>query len=382
MPLPFILGAVALAAAGFGAKKAMDAQSDNNEAEQLRERAEDIYDEAKSKLEDAKESTAETLDNLGWLKLDVWNRQMGRFVDLAEKVRNVELTGQASNDEFKLATFTRQELGEIKSMSLKASEVVSGGSAALGAGALAGVASYGGVMMLGTASTGTAIASLTGVAATNATLAWLGGGSLAAGGLGIAGGMAVLGGIVAGPVLAIGGMFFASKAKENLSNARNDWSKAKRAAEEMNNASAKLQAIESIAELFHGVINMMDSRMGDILSELQHAVISAEQRERSKFINKIKSFFGISIRANYANMTLEEQQILHLSYQAAQVTKILLETPLLTSNGDLRSEDEINQAFVKIVSIDSDKKLLPEISSMLNGDDDFDPMLLAAATRS
>ena len=59
------------------------------------------------------------------------------------------------------------------------------------------------VTTVGTASTGTAISSLSGVAARNATLAWLGGGTLAAGGLGIAGGAIVLGAIgIAGTVCA------------------------------------------------------------------------------------------------------------------------------------------------------------------------------------
>ncbi|WP_207797903.1 hypothetical protein [Shewanella xiamenensis] len=49
-----------------------------------------------------------------------------------------------------------------------------GGSTALGA--------WGLVSLIGSASTGTAISSLSGVAATNATLAWFGGGSLATGG--------------------------------------------------------------------------------------------------------------------------------------------------------------------------------------------------------
>lgn len=49
----------------------------------------------------------------------------------------------------------------------------------------------------GAASTGTAISSLSGAAATNATLAWLGGGSLAAGGGGMAAGSVVLGTITA-----------------------------------------------------------------------------------------------------------------------------------------------------------------------------------------
>ena len=73
-----------------------------------------------------------------------------------------------------------------------------GGTTALGA--------WGLVSLLGSASTGTAISSLSGVAATNATLAWFGGGSLATGGAGMAGGFWVLGGIVAAPIV-----FFSTK---------------------------------------------------------------------------------------------------------------------------------------------------------------------------
>ena len=61
------------------------------------------------------------------------------------------------------------------------------------AGAFAAASTLGGTAVLGTASTGTAIASLHGAAAAGAALASLGGGSLAAGGLGIAGGVALWG---------------------------------------------------------------------------------------------------------------------------------------------------------------------------------------------
>lgn len=67
-------------------------------------------------------------------------------------------------------------------------------------GAIAGVAAGAGTIALvsayGTASTGTAIASLSGAAASNATLAFLGGGATAAGGGGVVIGSCILGGIV------------------------------------------------------------------------------------------------------------------------------------------------------------------------------------------
>ena len=80
----------------------------------------------------------------------------------------------------------------------------------LSAGGIAGAAAGGGAAALmnalGTASTGTALSSLSGAAFTHALLASFGGGSLASGGLGMAGGAVVLGSIVTIPALAIAGL--------------------------------------------------------------------------------------------------------------------------------------------------------------------------------
>lgn len=85
-----------------------------------------------------------------------------------------------------------------------ASEKSSTGGALLQGGVVGGLAAVGTwtfVATFGTASTGTAIATLSGVAANNAILAYIGGGTLAAGGGGIAGGTAMLGAIVAVPIV-------------------------------------------------------------------------------------------------------------------------------------------------------------------------------------
>jgi transcriptional regulator with XRE-family HTH domain len=94
-------------------------------------------------------------------------------------------------------------IGVLQTVSQTAAGAIAG--AGVGAGTAAGVFAV--VSATATASTGTAIASLSGAAASSATLAWLGGGSLAAGGMGIAGGTAVLTGVVALPaLLALGGV--------------------------------------------------------------------------------------------------------------------------------------------------------------------------------
>lgn len=83
---------------------------------------------------------------------------------------------------------------------------IAGGSLALGSWAL--------VTACGYASTGIAISALSGVAATNATLAWFGGGAIAAGGAGMAGGIAVLGAVFAAPLVYLAAKGSHGKAKK------------------------------------------------------------------------------------------------------------------------------------------------------------------------
>ena len=111
-------------------------------------------------------------------------------------------------------------------------DVKAAGQCAAGVGAGVAVVTLGPTVAMGVAttfgvaSTGTAISALSGAAATNAALAWLGGGALAAGGGGMAAGSAFL--ALAGPIgwaiaglsiIASGLMFFKTKGdKERLEN--------------------------------------------------------------------------------------------------------------------------------------------------------------------
>ncbi len=76
------------------------------------------------------------------------------------------------------------------------------GTVATGTSVIATTGAMALVGVYGTASTGTAISGLSGAAATNATLAWFGGGSVAAGGGGVAAGTAVL--AAGGAIIAVG----------------------------------------------------------------------------------------------------------------------------------------------------------------------------------
>lgn len=341
MAVPFILGGVAAAAGLFGVAKGAQAASNNSEAKDLLERAERKFEDAKDNLEYAKQNTNRSLEYLGELKLNSWSNDLGRFVKLVEQIKNVELTGQASTDDIlkRNLNLSSRELVEMKEMSLKASEVVAGGVGALGAGALAGVASYGGAMMFASASTGTAIASLSGVAATNATLAWFGGGSLAAGGFGMAGGTAVLGGLVAGPILAVGGALYEAKSRENLAEAKKHYAEAKRAVAEMENATMLMNGIERLSNQYYNAIVEVQNRFIVVLDRLEQDIEDSKNQQKDTLSYKIKSIFTQAInkepKLDYRNLTEDQQRVVHMSYQFAQVLKMLLETPLLTKDGNI-----------------------------------------------
>ena len=112
-----------------------------------------------------------------------------------------------------------------------AREAAGGAGAGLAAGAsvafMAPTAAMWIATTFGTASTGTAISALSGAAASNAALAWLGGGALAAGGGGVAAGNALLalagpiGWTIAGATLLSSILLFASK-KTKLNAQKNE----------------------------------------------------------------------------------------------------------------------------------------------------------------
>ena len=215
MPIPFIIGAAALAAAGYGAKKGYDGYQKHSEADEIVKDAQIRYNHKKSAFDDQENETMLELDLLGKKELEI-GESIGEFKTMAEKLLEQLNAKRASKLNINIP---KHKLQKIEDYSYTAIGVLGTAVGAGAAGAAAGFAIYGGVMALGAASTGTAISALSGVAATNATLAALGGGSLAAGGLGIAGGTAILGAAVAAPVLAIAGWAYDSHGDEALKNA-------------------------------------------------------------------------------------------------------------------------------------------------------------------
>lgn len=318
MPLPFILGAAAVAAGAFGVKKGLDAREDMEEAQDLLECAKEMSAEAENSIEKSRKGTAMTIENLGKTKIKILSTSMKKFVEEFSKIKNIDFQNSVGLEELKDFTPDSCDFSNLQQASFKAADLASGGLGGVAAGSLMAAGTYGAVGSAAfgaAASTGTAIAGLSGAAATNATLAWLGGGSLAAGGFGMAGGMMVLGGLVAGPALAVGGVFMASKAKEALYEAEEYYDKARAFKEQAKNICSNLSAIDERAKQIDFVLKKLDIYFKQSVAGLS-AVTSN----------------GL----NWKTYTNEEKQIVGASAQIAKTIKIILDTSLLNEKGNLQ----------------------------------------------
>ncbi|QQW94974.1 glycine zipper family protein [Helicobacter pylori] len=267
MPLPFILAGVALAAAGYGVKKGIDALDADCEADEFIKKAESLKEKATKKAESAESDCRRAFMRLGEKKLHVLSHTVSNFLDhfhrlnrsriIIEGINIQDIQGQVSD--------ARKITNQYREMDFfDVSGAVAG--SAIG-GVLAAYGAYAGVGMLASTAGGVAIAELSGVAVTNATLAWLGGGALSVGGFGMVGGMAVLGGLVAGPALAILGVFSASKMEEKLENAKAYCSQVEVAAKEADVAIDNLQAVRKMADLFTRQITKFDALFFSLAQE-------------------------------------------------------------------------------------------------------------------
>lgn len=134
------------------------------------------------------------IEDFGEYRLRALGVSVGRFLHILKKLNQKNAVKQY--EILSSLSIGTKTIDEMKSMDMKVSEAfrttaIAGAfasAAALGTPALV----TGTVTALASASTGTAISTLSGAAANSAVLAWLGGGSLAAGGGGMAAGAAVL----------------------------------------------------------------------------------------------------------------------------------------------------------------------------------------------
>lgn len=317
MAIPIIFGAIAAATGALGVGKGIKGALDTKEASDVQERAEKLIKNEQAWMKYAKDKANSAIKELGKTKLQSSANEINDFVNIYSQIKSVELQESVGLDEMRRINMSSSSLKEMKNTALGAIDVLGGGIAGVGAGVLLGWGTYGGVMALGTASTGAAIGGLSGVAATNATLAWLGGGAIAAGGGGMALGTVVLGGIIAGPALLVAGGIFGAKAKEKLHNAYSNLSEAQRIVSELKTAEATLDIITDNAK-----------QLNDIIHKIRKIVSTANCEMKNVVDNN----------TNWKEYSKIDKNTIIAAMKSVQILKKLIDMPLLTEDGMLTED--------------------------------------------
>lgn len=268
-------------------------------------------EEASALLQAEHDETAAQMQRLGAAELAAYDGPIREFVALFARIKNVEL----SDIKLEIAPeFARSFEVDVRDIDFSAVDGLKTLAAGGAAGAAAGFTAFAAVGTFATASTGAAIGGLSGAAATNATLAWLGGGAIASGGGGMAAGMVVLGGIVAVPVLAIGGLVIHHKGRQALTLAKEDAIK----------ADVMVQEIETARTVAHG-IRLRTAQITSLVEQL-----AALCRFRNEVLRHL-----VDRNNDYAAYDDHDRRAVMVAASVAKTLRTVMDVPVINDDGTL-----------------------------------------------
>ncbi len=219
MPLPFILGGLALAAAGYGFKKGIDALDADCEADEFIKKAESLKEEVAKKAESAESDCRRAFARFGEKKLHVLSHIVSNFLDHFHRLNRSRIIIEGINmqDIQRQVSDARNLLNQLNANGID-------GDSAPGV-----------------------IAGCVGLGASGFTTGAILGGGLAASGLA---GMAVLGGLLAAPALAILGAISADEMEKKRDDAKAYYSQVEVAVKKADVMVDQFQAVRKMADLF------------------------------------------------------------------------------------------------------------------------------------
>lgn len=320
MAFPLIAVAIAAIGAAIGVGTGAKGVINQREADRVNKTAQDIADGATRSLNAARKRTGDALADLGKAKINVLNTSISDFIAAFSQLKDIDFQNSTGLDELRKFYLDKAAFSELKELSNMASSLAGGAASGATIGAITAFGAFKAAVFLGAASTGTAISTLSGVAATNATLAFFGGGSLAAGGLGVAGGTAVLGGLVAGPALAVLGIVVCARSSGNKDKAYTNLAEARKFYEEMKTASEMCDKIATRANMFRNALNTMNEMFIPLVEKLEYSIDT----------------YGTS----YQNFSKAAKENVAAACALVQSIKALIDTPILTPDGKLTTESE------------------------------------------
>ena len=287
MPLPLIIGGIAAVAGVAGVGTGIHGGIKMKEASDTMKLAQSKQERAIALFNSRNDETTALMDAIGTQELEILST-FDDFSDIIEKIQGRPEFKAYKREGIDLPEYEAEELKKISA----GAGVLLGGIGGAAAGTAGGFAAAGAttsaVMALGTASTGTAISALSGAAATNATLAALGGGAVAYGGGGMALGTAVLGGATLGVGLLVGGIIFNVTGSKLSDKADEAYVQAKRTEGEVNTIVAYFDELTEVANAFKESLTKVEGVYRKYLDIIDHIVNFNEKTSWEDFTDKEK----------------------------------------------------------------------------------------------
>ena len=245
MPIPILLGVLAVGAGVIGAAGVIDGIDKTSRAKNKVTSAESQHKKNLKRLEDKREQTLVITDNLAKRELEVF-KSFQRYSELFEKIKNKPEFKEYNKNGICIPRYDHQK---IKEVSIGA-EALLGGLVGAALGTAGGYAIAGVTTSSIAAFTGIGVLGLNGAALTNATLAYLGGGAIVTGGGGMALGGAILGGAALGVGLLVGGITFSLAGDSTYEKANKVWEEMLKAEKEINKICDYLKNLDSLVTKF------------------------------------------------------------------------------------------------------------------------------------
>ena len=287
MPLPLIIGGIAAVAGVAGVGTGIHGGVKMKEANDTMKLAQSKQERAVALFNKRNDETTALMDEIGTQELEILS-SFDDFSDIIEKIQGRPEFKAYKREGIDLPEYEAEELKKISAGAGLLLGGVGGAAAGTAGGFAAAGATTSAVMALGTASTGTAISALSGAAATNATLAALGGGAVAYGGGGIALGTAVLGGATLGVGLLVGGIIFNATGSKLSDKADEAYVQAKRTESEVNTIVAYFDELTDVAIAFKESLTKVEGVYRKYLDIIDHIVNFNEKTQWEDFTDKEK----------------------------------------------------------------------------------------------
>lgn len=318
MPIPFILAGIAIGAGLLGVGANENAKDTNEEARKIAKKAKERYEDADALLKVEQKKTEKALLAFGNSKKKVLEGSMQDFLLTFNKIKNIRFKDTGEFNEISKFVIDEQGIIEVQKMTdIYKSAAISGGAAGA-AGATIALAASGELALVGG---GLSIAGSALMAGEFGLAASVTGSALAFGAA-----MTPLAAI-AGPLVLFSGISADIKADENLEKAKTMRSESNLAVEKMKNSEILCQGIAKKAYMHNDLLVKLD-RMFSNCTRMLDVVL----------INKTNVIGNRKIKSE--DLLIGELGLAAVTRALAGAVKAILDTPLLTKDGELSNESE------------------------------------------